>query len=252
MVNHSNPRFFSEQLAIRLRIKSVFFGIRILKGTSAEMKFDDRPLRRSNRLIYKVTYGQSGFVRTCTCLCLSLLLLNIAVNAQQSRVMDITFDPASTSIHWTLGAVLHTVHGTFRLKSGVVHLDPRTGEMTGLLVVDATSGESGDSARDQKMHQSVLESSQYGTITFRPIHLNGTFQSNQAQTLTVDGVLNLHGKDHPLQLTVNLRPNSNAMSVATHFDVPYVQWGLKDPSTFVLRISKDVSVDIEATAQIKP
>ena len=252
MVSHSNPGFFSEQLAIRLRIKSAFFGIRILKGTSAEMECDDRPLRRSNRLIHKVTHGQSGFVRACTCLCLSLLLLSIAVNAQQSGVMNITFDPASTSIHWTLGAALHTVHGTFRLKNGAVHLDPRTGEMTGLFVVDATSGESGDSARDQKMHKSVLESSQYGTITFRPIHLNGTFQPNQAQTLTVDGVLNLHGKDHPLQLTVNLRPNSNGMSAVTHFEVPYVQWGLKDPSTFVLRVSKDVSVDIEATAQIKP
>jgi polyisoprenoid-binding protein YceI len=181
-----------------------------------------------------------------------MFLLSIAVSAQQSRIMDITFDPASTTIHWTLGAVLHTVHGTFKLKSGVVHLDPRTGEMTGLLVVDATSGESGNSERDQKMHQSVLESSKYGTITFRPIHLNGTFQPNQTQTLMVDGVLNLHGKDHPLQLTVDLRPTSNAMSVATHFDVPYVQWGLKNPSTFVLRVSKDVSVNIEATAQIKP
>lgn len=252
MINRSNPGFFSEQRAIRLKIKSALFGIRILKGAPAEMEFDDRPLRRPNRLIHKGNYGRSGFVRTCTCLCLSLLLLSTAVNAQQSRALDITFDPASTSIHWTLGAVLHTVHGTFRLKSGVVHLDPRTGEMTGLLVVDATSGESGNSARDQKMHRSVLESSKYETITFRPIHLSGTFQPNQARTLTVDGVLNLHGKDHPLQLTVNLRPNPNGMSVVTHFDVPYVQWGLKDPSTFVLRVSKDVSVDIEATAQIKP
>jgi polyisoprenoid-binding protein YceI len=250
MVTHSNPRFFIEQLAIRLRIKSAFFGIRLLKGALAEVRFDDRPLRRSNRMIHKGTYGRGGFVRTCTSFCLSLFLLSAAVNAQQSRGLDITFDPASTSIHWTLGAVLHTVHGTFRLKSGVVHLDPRTGEMTGLLVVDATSGESGNSARDQKMHRSILESSKYETITFRPLHLNGTFQPNQAQTLTVDGVLNLHGMDHPLQLTVNLRPNSNAISVATHFDVPYVQWGLKDPSTFVLRVSKNVSVDIEATAQI--
>jgi polyisoprenoid-binding protein YceI len=250
MINHSNPEFISELLANRSGIESVFSDIRILNRASAEMEFDDRPLRRSTRLIHKVTYGQGGLVRTCTCLCLSLLLLTIPAKAQQSGI-DLTLDPASTSIHWTLGAVLHTVHGTFRLKSGVVHLDPRTGEMTGLLVVDATSGESGDSARDQKMHQSVLESAEYGTITFRPTHLNGTFQPNQAQTLTVDGVFNLHGQDHPLQLTVNIRPNSNAISVVTHFDVPYVQWGLKDPSTFVLRVSKDVSVDIDATAQMK-
>lgn len=200
---------------------------------------------------HKVAFGQGSFWGTRACLCLALLLLTIPAKAQQSGI-DLTFDPESTTIHWTLGAVLHTVHGTFKLKSGRVHLDPRTGEMTGLLVVDATSGESGDRARDQKMHQSILESFQYPTMTFRPTHLNGTFQPKQSQTLTVDGVFNLHGQDHPLQLTVNLRPNSNAVSVVTHFDVPYVQWGLKDPSTFVLRVSKDVSVEIEATAQIKP
>lgn len=200
---------------------------------------------------HKLTHGQNRFLRTWISLCLSLLLLNIAAKAQQSSV-DLTFDPASTAIHWTLGAVMHTVHGTFKLKSGLIHLDLGTGKMSGLLIVDATSGESGNSERDQKMHQSILESSQYGTITFRPIQLNGTFQPNQTQTLTVDGILNLHGQDHPLQLTVNLRPNSNAIYVATYFDVPYVQWGLKDPSTFVLRVSKDVSVDIEATTQIKP
>jgi polyisoprenoid-binding protein YceI len=179
-----------------------------------------------------------------------LLLFNISATAQQSGV-DLTLDPASTTIHWTLGAVMHTVHGTFKLKSGAVHLDPNTGQMTGTLVVDATSGESGDNARDQKMHESILESSQYPTITFRPEHLKGAFQPNQAETLTVDGIFNLHGQDHPLQLTVNLRPSANAISFVTHFDVPYVQWGLKDPSTFVLRVSKDVSVEIEATAQIR-
>jgi polyisoprenoid-binding protein YceI len=201
-------------------------------------------------LKHKVALGQGGFLRIWPCLCLSLLLFNISAKAQQSGI-DLTFDPASTTIHWTLGATMHTVHGTFKLKSGAVHLDPRTGEMTGAIVVDATSGESGDSGRDQKMHQSILDSSQYPTITFRPEHLKGAFQPNQAQTLTVDGVFSLHGQDHPLQLTINLRPNSNAISAVTHFDVPYVQWGLKDPSTFVLRVSKDVSVEIEATAQIK-
>lgn len=179
------------------------------------------------------------------------MLLNIPAKAQEAGI-DIAFDPASTSVHWTLGAAMHTVHGTFRLKSGSVHLDPKTGEMAGLLVVDATSGESGNSDRDQKMHQNILQSSQYQTITFRPIHLKGTFQPNQVQTLTVDGVLNLHGQDHPVQLTANVRPNSEGMSVVTHLDVPYVRWGMKDPSTFVLRVSKDVSVDIEATAQIRP
>jgi polyisoprenoid-binding protein YceI len=201
-------------------------------------------------LKHRVAHGQRWFWEVRTCLLLSLLSLTIPARAQQSGI-DLTFDPASTAIHWTLGAVLHTVHGTFKLKSGSVHLDLNTGEMTGSVVVDATSGESGDSTRDRKMHQSILEISRYPTITFRPIHLTGTFQPNQSQTLTVDGVFNLQGQDHPLQLTVNLRPTSNAMSVVTRFDVPYVDWGLKDPSAFVLRVSKDVSVEIDAAAQIE-
>jgi polyisoprenoid-binding protein YceI len=144
------------------------------------------------------------------------------------------------------------IRGTFKLKSGLIHLDPETGITTGLVIVDATSGESGTAARDQKMHKEVLESSKYQTITFRPVHLNGKFDPNREQVLTVDGIFNLHGQDHPLQLNVNVHPTSNSITVTTHFDVPYVQWGLKDPSTFILRVGKDVSIDIEATAQLKP
>jgi hypothetical protein len=37
-----------------------------------------------------------------------------------------------------------------------------------------------------------------------------------------------------------------------HFVVPYVDWGLKDPSNFVLRVSKQVEVDITATGHYAP
>jgi polyisoprenoid-binding protein YceI len=197
-----------------------------------------------------VNYTRKRVFEACVSFCLCLLS-PVAARAQQQRELDITLDPAKTVIRWTLGDVLHTVNGTFKLKSGSVRLDPQTGVMTGLLVVDATSGESGNSARDQQMHQKILESSRYQTITFRPTHLKDGFDPTKDQALTVDGIFNLHGQDHPLQLTVNVHPHSKEMSLATHFDVPYVQWGLKDPSTFILRVSKDVLIDIEATGQAK-
>ena len=74
----------------------------------------------------------------------------------------------SRTVHCTRDDVLHTVHGTFRLKKGIVHYDSLTGNATGLIEIDATSGESGSSARDQRMHKDVLNSSQYRSITFRP------------------------------------------------------------------------------------
>jgi hypothetical protein len=61
---------------------------------------------------------------------------------QTPHDLDITLDPTATTIHWTLGDVIHTVHGTFRLKKGSVHYDPLTGNATGPIEIDVTSGES--------------------------------------------------------------------------------------------------------------
>ena len=182
-----------------------------------------------------------------------LLLLAGAstARAQQARGIDIKLDPGTTVIHWTLGDVLHTVRGTFKLKSGLVHLDPETGAVTGSVVVDATSGESGNSMRDQVMHNKILESSRYQTIAFRPVHLNGKFDPNREQALTVDGILPAR-TGHPLQLNVERASCSGDDHSPYTFHGAVRAVGFKDPSTFVLRVDKDVSIDIEATAQLKP
>jgi hypothetical protein len=68
----------------------------------------------------------------------------------------------------------------------------------------------------------------------------------------VEGVFRIHGSEHPLQLRINIRPEGNAISLKTHFTVPYVDWGMKDPSIFVLRVNKTVDIDVEATTATEP
>ena len=177
-----------------------------------------------------------------------LLLWASSVNAQQtSAPFAVTLQPATTSIHWALNTTLHTVHGTFRLKGGSFRVDPASGEASGLIVIDASSGESGDSARDNRMHRVILESERYPEIMYRPAHVSGHIDLVAGGDVTVDGTFSMHGADHPLQLTVHLQPQGNGAKLETHFTIPFVAWGLKDPSTFVFRTEKQVELDVDAT-----
>jgi polyisoprenoid-binding protein YceI len=186
------------------------------------------------------------------CLVALLTLGNVAFAQKSASPIDINLDPAATSIHWTLNTTVHTVHGTFRLKSGALRIDPATGTADGQIVIDATSGDSGDSARDHRMNSVVLDAPQYPTITFKPTHVVGKVDLAAPGPVTVDGVLNLHGQDHPMQITVNLHPQAAAVGLVAHFTVPFVAWGLKDPSTFIFRVDKEVALDIDATIVSDP
>lgn len=177
-----------------------------------------------------------------------VLELTAAARAQAPATpIAITLDPATTSIRWTLNTTLHMVEGTFKLKNGAFKIDPTTGRVDGEIVVDAASGESGDSSRDKRMHSAILESAQYPTITFRPTHIDGKIDLAAAGSVAVDGILNLHGRDHPMTITVDLHPQGDGVAMTTHFTVPFVAWGLKDPSSFVFRTDKQVTLDVEAT-----
>ncbi len=191
----------------------------------------------------------SGLRLSCVACVLGLLSFGVFASAQKAPApIEINLDPATTAIHWTLNTTVHTVHGSFKLKSGSFRIDPGTGEASGQIVIDATSGESGDSSRDKRMQSVVLQSPRYPTITFKPSRVEGKVDLGTAGPVTVNGVLNLHGQDHPMQITVNLHPQAANVALATHFTVPFVAWGLKDPSFAFFRTEKEVALDVEATA----
>lgn len=167
--------------------------------------------------------------------------------AQQSIVR---FDPTQTKVTFTLDDPLHTVTGTFALKQGEVRFDRGSGAASGALIIDAKSGESGSAGRDKKMHKEVIESDKFPEITFIPQKVSGDIPAEGAVQVKVDGIFRIHGADHPLSLTVPIQVSGNSVKMTLTFDVPYVAWGMKDPSVFVLRVGKSVRIDIVATAQI--
>ncbi|MGA8144523.1 MAG: YceI family protein [Candidatus Acidiferrales bacterium] len=170
-----------------------------------------------------------------------------------ARESVFTLNPAQTSVEFTLGASFHTVHGTFKLKSGVIHFDTASGKASGAIVVDAVSGESGNDGRDKKMHQEILESPKFMEIVFVPTRIVGTIAPQGTSQVAVSGLLKLHGQDHEMSLNFAVLPGALGPTQATtRFSVPYVKWGLKNPSTFILRVSDTVDIDIRASGRLTP
>lgn len=161
-----------------------------------------------------------------------------------------TLDPAKTEIHFTLGAFLHTVHGSFQLRRGAIQFDPATGSASGAIEISAASGQSGNRDRDRDMQDKVLESAIYPQIVFTPAHLAGTLAHSGASTLTLDGTLRLHGADHALALPLKVTVTGDTFQATTEIEIPYVAWGLKDPSNALLRVSKTVKIAIDTAGTL--
>jgi polyisoprenoid-binding protein YceI len=172
-----------------------------------------------------------------------------AQSAPQSVSMHI--DPARTEIHWTLNGNMHTVHGTFRLKGGLITFNPSTGVAQGEFLVDVQTGESGNHSRDNHMQKDVLESDKYPQAIFHPLKVTGLVKSGSTENITVEGTFTLHGKDHPLRLDTKVQIDGHDAVATTHFTVPYVDWGIKDPSTFIFHVDKTVDVDVVAKGAIE-
>jgi polyisoprenoid-binding protein YceI len=157
-------------------------------------------------------------------------------------------EPAQTTVEFTLGDVLHTVKGTFKLKRASLSFDSKSGAAAGELVVDAASGESGSPARDRRMHAEILESGKYPEIVFRPDRVEGVVAPEGKSQVQFHGSFSIHGAAHELTIPAAVEASGGQYRVTATFTVPYVKWGMKNPSNFLLRVNQTVEIRIQATA----
>jgi polyisoprenoid-binding protein YceI len=166
----------------------------------------------------------------------------------QEAVLEL--DPAQTHIEFTLTGVLATVKGTFKLKSGTIRFDPATGKAGGLVVVDLTSGATDNPSRDHKMHKDVLQSQKYPEATFTPVRVFGRLEAQGESALQLSGILKLHGNEHDFELGTTVRRDGDQLTASTQLVIPYVEWGLKNPSTLFIHVGNTVEIDIKTVGRI--
>jgi polyisoprenoid-binding protein YceI len=163
---------------------------------------------------------------------------------------EIEFDASKCTVQFTLGAVLHTVHGSFKVKGGHVRFDPGSGQASGQTLVDVRSGETGDSGRDREMHEAVLESNRFPEAVFSLDRVKGQVLSKGESQITLHGSLRLHGGEHEMTIPATVKVQNDLVTATARFAVPYVEWGMKDPSNLVLRVDKTVKVEAVFTGKI--
>jgi polyisoprenoid-binding protein YceI len=120
------------------------------------------------------------------------------------------------------------------------------------VVVAAGSGNSGDQGRDKKMNSDVLDVAHYAEVSFVPKSYQGTIPTSGDFTIQVTGIFTLHGTPHDLTVPMQIHIEGTALTTKTHFTVPYVQWGLKDPSIFILKVAKVVDIDLTLAGSLSP
>ena len=169
--------------------------------------------------------------------------------AAAERVL--TLDPARTKVTFRLKATAHTVEGTFALRKAEIRFDPAGGPASGEIEVELAGGQTGNAKRDRKMHAQVLETETWPVAVFHPQRLEGQVAEHGTSDVVLAGTLSFHGADHPLKLPAHVTPDGSHASVDLEFSIPYVEWGLNDPSVFVLRVAKTVDVHVAADGELR-
>jgi polyisoprenoid-binding protein YceI len=181
------------------------------------------------------------------------LLAALALGAGLAAAADqrtLTLDPAATEVRFTLGATLHTVHGSAPLARGVVAFDPDGGAASGEIVVDAHLADTGNEKRDRDMHQKVLLSPRFPSVVLRPTRVEGRVPGSGTATITVHGTIELTGRPHEIVFPVEITVTGDAVAIRAEFALPYVEWGLADPGKFLLSVDKHVTVTVAGSGKL--
>jgi len=65
-----------------------------------------------------------------------------------------------------------------------------------------------------------------------------------------DGLLALHGIKQEIVVDSEVLLQGDEVKISGYFVVPYVDWGLKDPSLWLLRVDKQVAINVHTQGHL--
>jgi polyisoprenoid-binding protein YceI len=159
-------------------------------------------------------------------------------------------NPDASEVEMKLNTTHEVVNGTFNIQSGSIEFDRSNPKMSGSVTVLAGSGKTGNDSRDKKMNKDILKVNQYTTISFAPKTYTGTIAPSGDSTIQVSGVFTLLGNPHDMTIPMQIHIDRSKVTVRAQFVVPYVQWGVKNPSFMFWKAENDVAIDLNLVGQV--
>ena len=177
---------------------------------------------------------------------LAAVLAPAALAQHQTFVVN----PDASEVKITLKTTHELVNGAFHVQSGSIEFDRGTPKMLGSVVVLAGSGKTGNDSRDKKMNKDILKVEQYATVSFEPKTYTGALALSGDSNLQVTGIFTLLGTPHEITIPILVHLEGTTATAKAHFVIPYVQWGLKNPSFLIWKADDDVAIDLSLAGRL--
>jgi polyisoprenoid-binding protein YceI len=179
-----------------------------------------------------------------------LALAAILAPAVLAQHQTFAVNPDASEVKMTLNTTHEVVNGTFHVQSGSINFDRTASHISGIVIVAAGSGKTGNDSRDKKMNKDILKVDEFATVSFEPKTYTGTIAASGDSTIQVSGVFTLLGNPHDLTIPMEIHVDGAKATARAQFVVPYIQWGLKNPSFMFWKAENDVAIDLNLVGQI--
>ena len=177
------------------------------------------------------------------------LIVAIALTTVPGYAITFELDPQQTTLAMTFGATLHRVDGSLKVREGRIDISD-SGAASGKIVIDLTTARTGVARRDHKMHEKILESRRFPLAVFTIERMDGVLNRTGSSDVQLHGRLEMHGVAREVALPARVVSDGHHVSASGILLIPYLEWGMADPSFFVLRVEKQVKVTVKTAGRI--
>jgi hypothetical protein len=185
-------------------------------------------------------------MKTFAVLAVAVVLAPAALAQHQTFAVN----PDASEVKMKLNTTHEVVNGTFHVQSGSMIFDRTDSHMSGMVVVAAGSGKTGNESRDRRMNKEILKVDEFATVSFAPKTYTGTIAASGDSTIQVSGVFALLGTAHDLTVPMQVHIDGSKATAKGQFVVPYIQWGLKNPSFMFWKADNTVAIDLNLIGQV--